>query len=298
MLAFDVGGTRIKAGLVHAGSPEVIEVRTADVGPTFGETLKIVRVLGREIIDGRSLEGVGLCLPGLVDERGVVISLPGKLEGVVGFDLPGFLTTEFHRNWVVVNDAVAYAIGEAAAGAGAGMGRVVVMTIGTGVGVLVVEGGHPVGGGPLGGGLLGGHIPISERADGLLDTNRRPDTIEALCSARRIVDYSNEAGGSFSSVEGVYEALDRRDPAALRGIEVFKEHLVRALVALAHAHAPAAIVVGGGPITDATPLLSGLEELVDERLFGSYRVEIKRAQLGDAAGLIGLARLLEQGPPS
>jgi glucokinase len=291
-LAFDLGGTRIKAGLVELGTRKEPEIQTSESGSDSERALKELSRLGHEVADGREFTGVGLCVPGLVNDRGIIVSLPGKLDGIVGFDLPAFLRDEFGRPSLVVNDALAYGVGEATEGAGSGLRRVVVTTIGTGVGVTVVEDGRPLGGGELGGGILGGQIPISEAADGHLDTSGRADTIEALCLAQRIVDYANDAGGSFTSVKDVYAAFANEDPAAVNGIDRYRIHLIRGLVALAHAHAPDAIVLGGGPMTKGNPILSGLEQEVNSRLFGSYRVGLRLATLGDAAALLGLARML------
>ena len=292
-LAFDMGGTRLKAGLVSMrdGTPLSLEVESiGDKG--FDLALRYISRIGRKLMQQGACKGVGLCVPGLVSEQQTVISLPGKLEGIVGFDLEGFLTSEFGLRPIVVNDAVAYGVGEAVFGAGSDYGRVVVTTIGTGVGVAVIDRGALISSGVYGGGILGGHVPIADVISGPVDSNGRPDTIEALCCAERIVGYANQFGdGKFESVSHVYEAHAGGDPAATLGIELYRHHFTRGMVALAHAHAPEAIVVGGGAITPDNPLTSGLEERVNERLFGSYRVAIRTARLENSAALCGLAYL-------
>jgi glucokinase len=294
VLAFDVGGSRIKAGAVTpSGNVECLS--SASTPSVWSEAAVEIRGLGKELAEGHDFAGVGMCVPGLVNQKGVVTSLPGKLEGIVGVDLPEFLTQEFGTRSLVVNDAIAYAVGEAAAGAGMGAERVLVMTIGTGIGVTVIEEGKPVGGGSLGGGILSGHIPISDYNDGRNDTNGRPDTIEALCLAQRIIDYANDSGGKFSSIEDVYGAYEQGDTAAVAGIETYRGHFVRALVALAHGHAPDVIVVGGGPLAQGSPLLEGVEQKVKSRLFGDFTTKVRPARLGDGAALVGLANLLLRG---
>lgn len=288
ILAFDMGGTRLKAGVVSSEDGSVSELDSVEVDGDLERALSALTEIGRRLMKNEPCSGVGLSVPGLVDERGFVVSLPGKFEGIEGFDLASFLQSEFDLTPVIVNDAVAYGSGEAAFGAGRGYRRVVVVTIGTGVGVTVLEAGAPLTDGVFGAGILGGQIPISEATEGPADTSERPDTIEALCRADRIVDY---AGNAFSSVPDVYEAYSREDKAASEGIETYRGHLARALVALGHAHAPDAIVIGGGPMTPDGPLLNGVEETVNSRLFGSYRVVIRLAELGDSAALAGLARI-------
>jgi glucokinase len=292
VLAFDVGGTRLKAGIVVANDGRVVASRVEETGGRGAhEVLATVVRMGHDLSAEAERGAVGLCVPGLVAPGGRVLSLPGKLEGMVDRDLEAFLVSEFGGPAVVVNDAIAYGVGEAAFGAGKGYARVVVMTVGTGVGVAVIQNEIPVTTGPLGGGILGGHIPISERIDGPADSNGRSDTIEALCCAQRLVDYANQSGARAGSTRDVYEAwaLGRRE--ALRGIELYREHLTRAVVALAHAHAPDAIVIGGGLMTPDSPITRGIEGSVNERLFGNYEVAVRTARLGDSAALCGLARL-------
>ena len=295
LLAFDIGGSRLKSGIVSLHDDAIDGARVEDIaGYAVDDVLRAVARVGHEVFEETPCRGVGLCAPGLIDEAGKWISLPGKIEGAAGHDLMRWLTNEFTLPSVVVNDAVAHGVGEACAGAGRNRERVVVMTIGTGIGVSVVQNGAPLTTGTLGGGTMGGHIPISEKDDGYLDSNGRPDTIEALCCARRIVDYANEYGEPAASVPDVYDAHARGSDAARRGIDRYRTHLARGLVALAHAHAPDLIVIGGGAMTPDNPVMDGLESLVNERLFGSYTVEIAVARLGELAALCGLAHIFRQ----
>jgi glucokinase len=290
LLAFDIGGTRLKAGL--AGDTGVDGSIIEDIaGRDAAHVLAEVRRIGGDLTSHAQFRGVGLCAPGLISAQGTVISLPGKLAGLEGHDLAGMLTEEFGVPAVVVNDAIAHGVGEACSGAGRGRARVVVMTIGTGVGVSVVHDGAPITAGPIGGGIMGGHIPISDRTAGVVDSNGRPDTIEAHCCAQRIVDYANDAGEDARSVAEVFAAYSRGSMGARRGIDVYRTHMARAVVALAHAHAPDVIVLGGGAMTRGNPVIDGLSEMVNDRLFGSYSVEVAVARLGEQAALLGLAHI-------
>jgi glucokinase len=325
VLAFDLGGTRLKAGVVLYDAGRGARESAAETGshgggrrtgsdtarvegfvvtesaPDADRALGIVEKIGRKLLDEHRCKAVGLCVPGLVGDDGRIIALPGKLAGIVGRDLAGWLCERFNvgrSDVVVVNDAIAFAAGEASHGAARGHGRAVVVTIGTGVGVAVTENGAPIGSGPLGGGLLGGQIPIADDPTGPTDTNGKHGTIEALCAARRIVDYANAAGASFATVREVYAAADDGDDAACSGLDRYRRHLCRALVALAHAHAPSVIVLGGGPMAAGNPVLSGLQAMVDAELWPGYAVALVPAALGDDAALLGLAHLLDVARPA
>lgn len=289
-LVVDLGGTRIKA----AAAPNLDAAHIIDV-PSGGRDaiFEAIEAAGRALLGGEKPDAAAICVPGLVDE-GHLVSLPGKLGGLEGADLEGFLRSAFGvEHTVVTNDAVAYAVGEATHGAGRGCRRSVVVTIGTGVGVTVIEEGRPATGGTLGAGILGGFIPISDGFGTQTDSIGRRDTIEALCAAQQIVVCS---GGRHADIPAVYAAFAGKETAALKGIDTYRRRLSRALVALAHAHAPDRMILGGGPMTEDNPIVGGLEALVNERLFGTYRVEVRLASLGDAASLTGLAHLLGRRP--
>ena len=286
VLAFDLGGTRLKAGLVLDRRVARSIAVDAPANGSRDALREVLGLVGRQVLDGAACDGAGLCVPGVVDERGVVQSLPGKLEGIEGVDLPALLRDTFGvRAAAVQNDAIAYAMGEAVAGAGRGCGRVVVVTIGTGIGVTVIQDGAPA---PHNAGIFGGFIPISERTDGVVDSIGRSDTIEALCAAPRIAEACDTA-----TVADAYAAAANGEPGARDGLRAYQAHLARALVALAHAHAPDRIVLGGGPMTPDNPITPGLEQIVNARLFGRYRITLRTAELGDTAALVGLAHLVE-----
>ena len=257
VLAFDLGGTRLKSGAVREGVLRAL----ATTEMKGRAAVEMLLESARELAPHHPPAAAGVSVPGIVD-CGRVVSLAGKHPGLEGVDLAATLRDELGVPVVVVNDAIAYATGEAVAGAARGHDRAVVVTVGTGIGVGVVEKGAPVGHGPLGGGILGGQIPIATTSEHL-DTNGRRGTIEALCSAQRTCD----------------------------GIDLWRQHLVRALGALAHAHTPSVLVVGGGPLRAPTHLLDGVEERVNKHLYRGYRVAVRRAALGDGAALVGVAHL-------
>jgi predicted NBD/HSP70 family sugar kinase len=245
MLAIDLGGTRIKAGIVPGGAVEAVAHGSSTLA---GALSCLEKLLDRIAPDGADV--VGLCMPGVVDADRVV-ALPGKLDGAVGFDLVAWLTACTGGRAFVVNDAIAYGVGEAADEPG----RTLVVTIGTGIGTCVVEDGRPLGRGPFGGGQLGGQLPLT--SDGPLDTSGRPGTVEGWCRADRV----DEPG--------------------------YADMLARGMAALCLAYAPDTLVIGGG---GARPeLFEGLD--LTPLLWPGQQVAIRPAKHGDGAALLGLARL-------
>jgi len=272
VLAVDLGGTRIKAAQVTGG------VVTDLVAITHGSSTLAGALDCLEPL--LSVGPVGLCLPGLIADDGQIVALPGKLDGAAGFDLKGWLHDRTGSAALVVNDAIAYGVGEALPG------RTVVMTIGTGIGVAVVENGRPLGRGVLGGGQLSGQLYLSE--DGPPNSAGRAGTIEGWCRAERIVIEAQEAGADVDDVPGVFEAAAKGDAAALAGLNAYRKRLAKAVGSLCLAHGPDAVVIGGGPVQPDGLLLWGLQELVEPYLWPGQRVQVQPARHGDAAALVGL----------
>lgn len=293
VLAFDLGGTRLKAGVVDVDDGSVDGFTTADVhGLGADAALAEVDRVGHDLVNGdhsRGVGGVGLSVPGIVDD-GTITALPGKFDGIVGRDLHAVLADAFGLPSTVANDALCYGAGEARFGGGAGGSRVLVVTIGTGVGVAVYEDGLPLGRGPLGAGILGGHIPFAAD-EGPVDTNGRRGTIEARCAASAIVHEAATAGLDTADVREVYAAHAAGDDRAVQAIDAYRGWLTRALVALAHAHGPDVVVLGGGPIHVDDPVVDGLQAQVNDLLWPGYEVAVRRATLGNHASLVGVAHL-------
>ncbi len=288
--AIDLGGTRCKAGLVEvvAGAPPTVSSHADPIDVTGISGEQALRVAA-DAVGPLQADAVGLSLPGLHDD-GVVVALPGKFPGLEGLDVRTVLQRTTGLATFSTNDAVAAAVGEAVAGAASGVTSMVMVTIGTGIGTAVVHQGRPVGTGRLAGGILGGQIPISA-PEGPLDTAGRAGTIEARCRAERILAEATSAGCPATSVREVVDLAAAGDVPALTGLASWRRWFLRAITALAHAHAPEMIVVGGGPVRDGHPLLDGLEADLLAACWPGYQPSLRPARLGDDAALVGIAHL-------
>src|SRR6185312_17320347 len=114
--------------------------------------------------------------------------------------------------------------------------------------------------------------------------------IEALCAAERLMDAARAAGCGAADVPALLAQWSGGDEAARAAVSTYRTWLEQALVALAHAHTPSVIVVGGGPVSTSPGwLLDGMTQAVGRRLWQDQRCEVVPAALGDAAALVGLA---------
>ena len=265
--------------------------------------------LARRAADVGPVEAIGVGVPGLVDDRGVLRFAP-NLPGVVQLDLGALLRDRLASvgvdRVVVENDASCAAWGEGRAGAAAGSHHALLVTLGTGIGGGLVLGGSLYRGangfaGEIGHMIIDRHgppCPCGQRGcwerfasgSGLGRLGR-----EAAIAGRapRVVEL---AGGDPEAVKGehVTTAAAEGDEAAAAVMAEFAWYLALGLANLANALDPEVIVLGGGLIEAGAVLLdpvrSSFHALVEA---DAHRpdVPIVAAALGERAGAIGAALL-------
>jgi len=301
-LAIDLGGTRIKAGLVV----DNVVVRHLIV-PTgdekgFAQVLQNMMTVGDEVVRGEDVSAIGLSLPAIVDvDRGTVVDIRKNLLGLIGFPLVDTLSNHFGLPVALENDARLYGLGELVAGAAQGVRNLVCLTLGTGVGCCVVRDGRILRGQQGTGGILGGHITIE--AAGPTCTCGNIGCVEALCRAEGLVTAVTECLAEHPehplhavrplTPEGIMAAVATGDPLARDGVAVYVRHLAAAVVSYIHAHDPDLVLLGGGLMNAAEHLLPPVQEYVHAHVWTvpAHRVPVRAAALGDYAALIGAAAL-------
>lgn len=278
VLAFDLGGTRLKAGLVAGDAVERLVApdlrRTDDAGAVVAQMVEV----GRELIAGREIAAVGAAVKGIVAAHsGRVVEVNEPLRSLSGMELGRELSAAFGVPAAIENDARLFAYGELLHGAGRGVANLVGMTLGTGVGVGVALGGTLLSGerGVLG--ILGGHLSVDWQGP-LCDCGNRG------CLELYV------AGPAASSL---LEAARRGEASARQPLERFTAILATGVVNLVHAYDPDVVVLGGGLAHASDLFLDALREQVSRQAWtiprGRVRIEV--SQLGEGAALLGAAEL-------
>ena len=155
----DVGGTSVKCGLFQTDGVLVekweIPTRKENSGeailPDIAKT--ILDKIAERKLDKEEIDGVGIGVPGPVNERGEV---PCAVNLFWGFkEVTKELTELTGLPSKAGNDANVAALGEAWKGAAAGAKNVILVTLGTGVGGGIIVDGKIVGGAHGAGGEIG-----------------------------------------------------------------------------------------------------------------------------------------------
>ena len=281
VLAIDVGGTAIKIGIFGQDGVlrETLE-RTTD-GSRGPEAL--VEQLCGIVREFPETERVGLSCTGQIDaQTGRVVFATQALPGFSGFSLRGTLAERIPVPVAVDNDVNCAAIGEARYGAGRGCQNFLCLTFGTGVGGAVWADGRLYRGFC---GIAGevGHIVTHGGGKPCVCGNR--GCYEMYGSTRALCERVRRVTGQALNGREIFQRFE--DETVRREIDGWIDEIVLGLASLTHAFNPQVLILGGG-ILKEDYVFEQLKERAPRAMIPSFRgVELRRAELGNNAGLYG-----------
>ncbi|MBT8160058.1 MULTISPECIES: ROK family protein [Arthrobacter] len=287
VLAFDVGGTDLKAGLVDA-SGNIRGLRRIptprDPGNPGDAIVDAVGSLAAEFaaeFPAHAAKAACVIVPGIVDSDAGI----GIYSANLGWRNFPFREKAMQRLGLPLafgHDVSTAAEAEFRFGAARDYRNVVVMVIGTGIAAAVISDGYPLRAGGFAGEL--GHALVPD-PDGKGHT-----ILEAVGSAGGIARrYSEKSGTPRAGAREVIERANAGDPLASRIWADAVDALAFSLSQCVSIIGTEAVVVGGGLAEAGDRLLDPLRMRLDKMLDFQRRPVIVRAQLGQDAGLLGAA---------
>ncbi len=302
----DIGGTTVKLGLFDRDGcvldkweiPTVKDNEGAAILPDVAESIRgKMRETGIEETD---IAGIGIDVPGAVDDRGVTIGGAVNLGWGV-FSIPKVMNAYLDVPVKVANDANAAAFGEMWQGGGRGYDNMVAVTLGTGVGGGIIVNGKILTGAAGAGGEIG-HIHIEDgetescgcKNKGCLEQYASATGIVRLAKRRLAEDDKPSAlrKGNVTA-KAVCDAVKEQDELAVEIVERFADYLGKGLAAVAAVVNPEIFVIGGGVSKAGEILLSYVEPAFQKYVFGPCKgAKFALATLGNDAGIYGAAGLI------
>ncbi len=301
VLALDIGGTKLAAGLVDATG----RVRSFLVAPTPDgprAALDVLFSLGRKAVadagaDWPEVAAVGIGCGGPLDaDRGVLLS-PPHLPGWVDVPVTRLAAAAFGRPAALDNDGTAAAEAEHRFGAGVGTSQMVYLTLATGVGGGAVLNGQ-VYRGATGNGAELGHVVVDWHGRACRGCGGR-GCLEAYVSGTSIAERARESlddRSSLSAVDTVTAAevaahASAGDPLAARVWRETIDALGTGLTSIVNMLEPELVVLGGGVTRSGDALIVPAREAVRAAAMtpGGRSVRVERAALGDRVGVVGAA---------
>ncbi len=307
----DLGGTNLRAAIVDVETGTVLHQMSIPTLAREGHDAVMRRMadLFLQLIQAAGMEkehigGIGIGVPGVLDwEKGETLFLPNLAGTWPHVPLQATIENLTRLPTALLNDVRSITNGEWRFGAGCGVDTVAVFAIGTGIGGgLVLNGQLHLGIGGTGGEL--GHTTIDFNGPRCGCGNY--GCVEAYASGPAITAMGLKAvtQGLTTRIANLCENdLNRITPeliarAARDGDEIAKDiyeragfYLGIAAGTICVAVGPRRIIIAGGVSQAGDLLLDPIRRALRERIsvMPVEQVEVVQSQLGDDAGVIGVA---------
>lgn len=302
----DVGGTTVKCALFLKDGTilEKWEIKTNTehdgdrILPDIADTIQAK--LKEKGIEKSEVEGIGIGLPGPVEENGEISCAENLHWGRKNVEQElGLLTGMTVK---AGNDANVAALGEMWKGSRKGTKNLILVTLGTGVGggIIINE---KIASGAHGAGGEIGHAPVNPYEKKSCNCGNK-GCLEQYASATGIARLAREAlqssdkdsvlrGKEKVTAKEVFDAYKERDELAGEIVEKFAEYLGYALANFACVSDPDVIVIGGGVSRAGEVLVECVKRHYEKYAFSACKeTPIRLAELGNDAGIYGSAKLI------
>ena len=235
-------------------------------------------------------ERIGISTTGQVDPmEGRILYANQNVPDYTGTRVREQMEAAFGMPVTVENDVNAAGIGEAVFGAGIGQRHFICMTIGTGIGGAVFLDGRLYRGSSFSAGEFGAMVMYPGQRDASRDMFS--GCYEKFASTTALVERVRRSCPQITDGRAVFAHLD--DGAVREIVDDWIGEIVNGIVTLIHIFNPAALIIGGG-VTEQDYVFSAVRERVRREIIPVFRnVVIRKAVLGNMAGMYGVGALAE-----
>ncbi len=302
----DLGGTTVKIAYFDQEGNMLtnweIPTNRADGGDHILPDIAaaIQGYIEKENIDRNSLIGIGIGVPGPVNNEGVVNKCVNLGWGMV--NIPETLGKLTGLPVQAGNDANVAALGEAWKGGGQGCRNMVFATLGTGVGGGIVVDGKIIHGVHGAGGEIG-HLTLNKYELDHCGCGKC-GCAEQYCSATGIVRIAEQFLRTSDAdsmlrdylpltCKDVFDAAKAGDFLATEALEKVYQYMGQFLAIICCVVDPELVVLGGGVSKAGQPLLDGARRYFDKYTFhAATSTKFALASLGNDAGAYGAFKMV------
>lgn len=284
-IGIDIGGTNLRAAILDNEYNLIDKFKIDNIvekGAKYNvdNLIKIIK----EKWNIYNIQAIGMACPGPLDIRNGVIINPPNLKGWEGFEIKKYFEKQFNLPTTINNDANVAGYCEAKIGAAAKAESVYYITLSTGVGGGFVHKNEIVNGFNN---IAGEVCNMIINQDEYRHAGLNSGGLEGQCSGVSISRIGSKRFGQELSTKDVF---DKAKEGEENCEDILKEWTINVSKAIANIISivdPEVIVLGGSVILNNRDYLDKIINEVELRVFDSINVNIRLAEIGDDAGLIG-----------
>ena len=299
-IGFDVGGTNVRGGVITREG-KILASRTIPTSMDAEQLEADIVGIVDELRADYEVDAVGLALAGFLDPSCEVVRFAPHLPWRHA-NVRESLSQKLGVHVRLEHDANSAAWGEWCFGAGRGAEDWVFFAVGTGIGATLMT--HDtIYRGAFGTAPEFGHIVVVP--NGRQCSCGKRGCLERYASGTALPDTCADLRASYETAlptdptgKEITQAARRGDPLAVAVMEDFSRWLGQGLSIVADVLDPELIVLGGGVSQDADLYLKGAVQAMGQDIVGAGHrplVRVATAELGSAAGMIGVADLARSG---
>lgn len=310
-IGIDLGGTKVLCALLDKTTHKVLFEVKKKTKKEKGNKLitnKLIEALDElfEISNAKASEisSIGIAAAGQIDRNKGILVNACNLE-CENLDLKSVIEEKYKIKTHLANDVEAAALGELTFGAGKNYSDIVCIFVGTGIGSCIIKD-RKIHYGATGTAGELGHMIVDLNGRvcscggvGCLEAYASRSAIEsrikgAIKKGRNSIITELTDGASIST-KHIKKALDAHDDITSKYVNEAIEYLSGGIASIINFINPELIILGGG-------LIQGIDEIYLKTIknaknkalaIPAQKVEFKKSELGDLAGVIG-ASILEE----
>lgn len=288
VLALDIGGTAIKVAVVTSEGHILKSSEYPSEGKKGGN--HILKKVCDIISSYNGYTKIGISTTGQVDSLvGTIVFANQNVPGYTGMRVGEIISGKFGVPVAVENDVNAAALGEAYYGAGIEYKDFLCVTYGTGIGGSIVIDRKIYGGSE---GVAGEFGHIITHPDGYPCGCGQRGCYEQYASTTALVKMCMEEDSRLTNGRAIFEELNNGNDCIKDIVNCWIDEIIVGLVSLIHIFNPRCLILGGG-ILDQEYIIKEISNKLYSKIMTSYaRVEVKKAALGNNAGLLGATHLV------
>ncbi|ASL63216.1 ROK family protein [Bacillus cereus] len=278
-IAFDIGGTQIKCGIVSEIG-RVLKRKTVATEIHLGGEQIIQKLIyvSKKIMNEHTIAGIGISTTGIVDiNKGIVTGGADHIPGYSTIPIIDRLQEILKVPVSIDNDVNCAAFGEKWNGSGREKENFIMLTLGTGIGGAIFIDGE----------LYRGHSFSAGEWGNMLIEGKTFEEVASISGLIRLVR-KYKGKGEWNG-KRIFELYDKGDREVAQAVGIFFKHLAIGISNLAYIFNPETIIIGGGITDRGNEFLKEVKEEVSKYLNQEIynNCEIELAQNGNCAGMIG-----------